>query len=84
MGQAIEISVADRGRGIPPGEEERIFDKFYRLERGGVSGAGIGLSICRGIVQAHGGRVWVEQRDGGGSVFRFTLPVEPRDTLDRA
>jgi two-component system sensor histidine kinase KdpD len=83
-GQMVVISVADRGRGIPPGEEERIFDKFYRLEnRRGVSGAGIGLSICKGIAEAHGGRIWVEQRDGGGSVFRFTLPIEPHETKDR-
>lgn len=75
MHGAIECSVADRGPGIPSGEEERIFDKFYRIERrGGSRGTGIGLSICRGIVEAHGGRIWVEPRDGGGAVFRFTLP----------
>ena len=73
---AIECSVADRGPGIPVGEEERIFTKFYRIEsRSGPRGAGIGLSICRGIVEAHGGRIWAASREGGGAVFRFTLPT---------
>jgi two-component system sensor histidine kinase KdpD len=76
---AIEVSVADRGCGIPPGEEERIFDTFYRLpQHPHAAGAGVGLSICRGIVTAHGGRIWVEPREGGGSIFRFSLPAEPR------
>jgi two-component system sensor histidine kinase KdpD len=72
---AVEFSVADRGPGIPSGEEERIFSKFYRLEqRRGPGGAGIGLSICRGLVEAHGGAIWVTPRDGGGATFHFTLP----------
>jgi two-component system sensor histidine kinase KdpD len=74
-GQVV-IGVADRGPGVPSGEEERIFDKFYRAtanER--VGGAGLGLTIVRAIAQAHGGRVWVESRHGGGAVFRFALPL---------
>ncbi len=77
---AVEFSVSDRGPGIPVGEEERIFGKFYRIQPGsGPRGAGIGLSICRGIVEAHGGRIWVESRDGGGAIFRFTLPEASGD-----
>ena len=75
--QTIVVDVADRGPGLPPGEEARIFDKFYRsvgAPPGG--GVGLGLTICRGIVQAHGGRIWAENRPGGGAVFRFTLPIE--------
>ncbi len=72
----VRIDVADRGPGIPPGEESRIFDKFYRVAgEGPVSGVGLGLTICRGIVTAHGGRIWAENRPGGGALFRFTLPL---------
>ncbi len=72
----VRVDVADRGPGIPPGEEARIFDKFYRVVgEGPVSGVGLGLTICRGIITAHGGRIWAENRPGGGAVFRFTLPL---------
>ncbi|MEX2314400.1 MAG: ATP-binding protein, partial [Thermomicrobiales bacterium] len=75
-GGQLVIAVADRGPGIPLGEEERIFEKFYRIaSRRGAAGAGIGLSICRGIIEAHGGRIWAEQRPEGGAVLRFTLPI---------
>ena len=69
------VEVADRGPGIPPGDEERIFDKFYRADPAREGGIGLGLTICRGIINAHGGRIWVENRPGGGAVFRFTLPI---------
>jgi two-component system, OmpR family, sensor histidine kinase KdpD len=72
----VRVDVADQGPGVPPGEERRIFDKFYRVAgEGPVSGVGLGLTICRGIVTAHGGRIWVENRPGGGALFRFTLPL---------
>jgi two-component system, OmpR family, sensor histidine kinase KdpD len=75
--ETVTVDVADRGPGLPPGEEARIFEKFYRsvgAPPGG--GVGLGLTICRGIVQAHGGRIWAENRPNGGAVFRFTLPIE--------
>jgi two-component system sensor histidine kinase KdpD len=72
---AVRIDVADRGPGLPPGEELRIFEKFYRApQTTPQAGIGLGLTICRGIVMAHGGRIWAEHRPGGGAVFRFTLP----------
>jgi two-component system sensor histidine kinase KdpD len=71
----LTIVVADRGPGIPPRDLERIFDKFYRAAAAGSSGVGLGLSICRGIVEAHGGKMWAENRPGGGAVFRFVLPM---------
>jgi K+-sensing histidine kinase KdpD len=75
-GPLVSVSVADRGVGFPAGDERRIFDKFYRVERPGrVSGTGLGLAIARGIVEALGGEIRAEHRPGGGSVFRFTLPV---------
>jgi len=77
---AVVVDVADRGPGFPPGEEARVFDKFYRVAGAtSTAGVGLGLTICRGIVTAHGGRIWAENRAGGGAVFHFTLPlaVEP-------
>ena len=77
---ALLVSVADRGPGIPPGERERIFEKFYRLTDAPEvekrpQGLGLGLAICRGSIEAHGGKIWVEERAGGGACFRFTLPL---------
>jgi two-component system sensor histidine kinase KdpD len=72
----VLVEVADRGPGLPEGEEARVFDKFHRVARDTtIGGIGLGLTICRGIVTAHGGRIWVENRPGGGAVFRFTLPL---------
>ncbi|HEX9020563.1 MAG TPA: sensor histidine kinase KdpD [Nitrospirota bacterium] len=68
----VTVGLADRGPGLPPGEEERIFEKFVR-GRGTTGGVGLGLAICRTIINAHGGKIWAENREGGGAVFRFTL-----------
>jgi len=76
-GGAMVVEVADRGPGLPPGAEEAVFQKFYRGGAGSHSpGAGLGLAICRGIVAAHGGRIWAERRGADGTAFRFTLPLE--------
>ncbi len=81
----VKISIADRGPGIRPDESVHIFDKFYRvLTHASVSrpsssrGSGLGLAICRAFVEAHGGRIWVEAREGGGAVFHFTLPLDAK------
>ena len=74
----VVVEVADRGPGLPPGEEGRIFEKFYRLQPDREGGVGLGLTICRGIVEAHGGRIWAENRSGRGALFRFTIPVTER------
>lgn len=72
----VHVSIADRGPGIPAGEEERIFEKFHRTEGAPPGkGVGLGLTISRGIVLAHGGKIWAENRPGGGAVFRITLPL---------
>jgi len=75
----VVVEVADRGPGVPPGASEQVFEKFVRVGSappfGTPHGAGLGLTICRGIVTAHGGRIWVEPRPGGGAAFRFTLPL---------
>jgi two-component system sensor histidine kinase KdpD len=79
LGDLIELRVVDHGPGIPAPERERVFDQFYRLKRGGrrPEGTGMGLAICRGIVQAHGGGLRVETTPGGGATFVLTLPVSP-------
>jgi two-component system sensor histidine kinase KdpD len=69
------VEVADRGPGIAVGEESRIFDKFYRGKFAREGGVGLGLTICRGIVEAHGGRIWAGNRPGGGAIIRFTIPL---------
>lgn len=74
----VVVEVADQGPGIPLGEEARIFDKFYRALPAREGGVGLGLTICRGIVEAHGGRIWAENRSGGGAVFRFAIPLPDR------
>jgi len=75
-GDALILDLADRGPGIPPGEEEHIFEKLVRgsnpLSR---PGAGLGLAICRGVVQAHGGSIHAENRPGGGARFQIRLPL---------
>jgi two-component system sensor histidine kinase KdpD len=72
----VSIEVLDRGRGIRPGDERRLFDLFYRGADAQPDrrGTGLGLSICRAIIQAHGGTIEVANRPGGGAAVRFTLP----------
>jgi len=70
--QRVIVSISDTGRGVPVGELDRIFEAFYSTKADGI---GMGLSICRSIVEAHGGRIWAsEAENGGGAVFSFTLP----------
>jgi signal transduction histidine kinase len=75
-GYEVLFCVADTGIGIATGEKDRIFDHFYQIRRdeARTSGAGLGLAICREIVRLHGGRIWVESKEGHGSRFYFTLP----------
>jgi signal transduction histidine kinase len=75
-GQVVEISVRDAGPGIPATELPRIFERYWTVRRNAPKGGtGLGLAIARGIVEAHGGRLWAESVPGAGSTFRFTIPV---------
>jgi len=74
---AIVVSVADEGVGIPARDQARVFERFYKVDRArqrGLGGTGLGLAIARHIVEAHGGRIWLESTDGEGSTFSFSLP----------
>ena len=78
-----EISVEDNGPGLPPGEEEEIFRKFSRGQKeSAIPGVGLGLAICKAVVEAHRGKIWAEPRDGGGARFVFTLPLGNPPSLD--
>ncbi|HMB96511.1 MAG TPA: ATP-binding protein, partial [Tepidisphaeraceae bacterium] len=77
-GEQVIVEISDRGPGLPLGAEHRIFEKFFRAGMSGNQpnrGAGLGLAICRGIVNAHGGSISASNREGGGAVFQFTLPI---------
>jgi two-component system, OmpR family, sensor histidine kinase KdpD len=71
---AIDVEVRDRGPGLPA-QGQRVFEKFFRGPHRGVSGVGLGLPICKGIVEAHGGTILAENREAGGAVFRVSIPI---------
>jgi len=88
-GEYMLISVADRGPGIPAADLDRVFDKFYRVmetqtKATRTTGSGLGLAVCKGLVEAHGGRIWVENRRGGGAIFQFTLPLGEAEGIKQA
>jgi signal transduction histidine kinase len=79
-GGRILLTIADRGPGVPEGQREKIFERFHQVPRParrGEGGVGLGLAICKEIVTAHGGDLWMEERPGGGSLFRILLPLAP-------
>ena len=75
----LEVDIADHGHGLPEEDVERIFAPFYTTK---LEGMGIGLPICRSIIEFHQGRLWVERRPEGGTIFRFTVPIEEEEDAD--
>jgi len=76
----ILVTVTDQGAGIPRADLDRVFERFYKVDKArvrGVGGTGLGLAIARHIVEAHDGRIWVESEEGRGSAFSFAIPVAP-------
>ena len=76
----VGFRVADNGPGIPPEEQAHVFDRFWQARVGDRRGVGLGLAIAKGIVEAHGGRIWVDSTPGGGSTFGFALPRAARES----
>lgn len=68
-------SVRDTGGGIPGADLPHVFDRYWQARKTGSAGAGLGLAIAKGVVEAHGGRIWAESEEGAGAVFHFTLPM---------
>ena len=78
----IEVTVFDQGPGLPPGQERAVFDKFVRGQKeSGVPGVGLGLAICKAIVEAHGGEISAANHPGGGAQFTFSLPLTPQPEM---
>src|SRR4029079_1847787 len=84
-GDHVEIVVADNGPGLPPGAESKVFEKFFRGRSAvddGQRGIGLGLAICRSIIEAHGGQIRAANRSGGGAEFTISLPCEQPDAIE--
>lgn len=82
IGENLEIEVADRGRGIPESDVARLFDRFSRGRRSADGGVGLGLAICKGFVEAHGGQIKAENRPGGGLSTSFTIPLNEPGSME--
>ena len=75
-GQLVKVAVADTGIGIPADDQQHIFDRYWHARRNARTlGTGLGLAIARGIVEAHGGRIWIESTPGSGATVAFSLPA---------
>jgi signal transduction histidine kinase len=71
----VRVAVTDEGEGIPSENRNQVFRKFFGRIGGSPTGTGLGLYISKGLVEAHGGRIWVDEAPGGGALFAFTLPI---------
>jgi two-component system sensor histidine kinase KdpD len=83
---SVQINVNDQGPGIQPSERKRVFQAFRRgvsEETGSAKGAGLGLAICKGLVEAHGGRIWIRKKTSPGTTVSFTVPLVPKQPGDK-
>jgi signal transduction histidine kinase len=79
----VRISVSDEGRGISPEHLPHLFERYWQARAGGATGAGLGLYIARGIIEAHGGRIWADSIPGKGTTISFTLARAREDGTSR-
>jgi two-component system sensor histidine kinase KdpD len=83
-GGFVQVNISDQGPGIPLDERKRVFEAFRRgahEENGPGKGAGLGLAICKGLIEAHGGRIWIKQKTTLGATVSFTVPIAPLSAL---
>jgi two-component system sensor histidine kinase KdpD len=86
-GEMIQLDVVDQGPGIPIQKRARVFESFSQLENGidnHKKGAGLGLAICKGLIESQNGKIWIQDHSGTGTVISFTLPVYSEITNDTA
>jgi two-component system sensor histidine kinase KdpD len=84
-GAFVQVNVSDQGPGILPAEYKKVFEAFRRgvsMENSTVHGAGLGLAICKGLVEAHGGRIWIKKKAAPGATLSFTIPIVPESIQD--
>ena len=82
-GGFVQVNVSDQGPGIPSADHKKVFKAFQRgveVETSPTKGAGLGLAICKGLVEAHGGRIWIKKKNSPGAVISFTIPLPPQQT----
>ena len=88
MGNLLRVTVRDHGPGIPEGDRRRVFERFYRTRKNesDIRGSGIGLSLVKHIAEAHGGKAWAENAEGGGAVVGFSMrvPAQPIASAEAA
>ncbi len=80
-GGLVQVNISDQGPGILPADHKKVFKAFHRgveVENGPIKGAGLGLAICRGLIEAHGGRIWIKKKSTPGATISFTVPLVPR------
>jgi signal transduction histidine kinase len=72
----LQVDVIDEGRGIPSDQRQRVFEPFHQVDRSSTKGLGLGLALCKDLIERHNGRIWVQDHDGPGTIISFILPIQ--------
>jgi signal transduction histidine kinase len=75
QGHYVQVDVIDEGRGIPPEQRDQVFKAFHQVDRSSTKGLGLGLALCKDLIERHKGKIWVQDYDGPGTIISFTLPT---------